>query len=74
MRGAAIFFVALTAYQHPFRSYTLMEGADSEAGFPPDYQNKAEVVLGRLMYPSGGGRGGGRGFGRGGNWVMGGTN
>jgi len=60
MRGAAIFFVALTAlaYQRPFRSYTPMKGADSEAGFPPDYQNKAEVVLGRLMYPSAGGRGG----------------
>lgn len=77
MRGTAVLLMALTAlaYQRPFRSYTPMEGADSEAGLPPDFQNKAEVVLGRLMYPSGGGgRGGGRGFGRGGNWLLGGTN
>ena len=37
-----------------------MEGADSEAALPPDYLNKAELVLGRLMYPSGGGFGGRR--------------
>src|SRR5262245_13712961 len=62
-------FAVLEAYQRPFRTYTPMEGADSEAGLPPDYKNQAEVVLGRLMYPSGGG--GGRGFGRGGgNWLQ----
>lgn len=49
-----------------------MEGRDSEAALPPDYQNPAELILGRLMYPSGGGFGrGGRG---GGNWLNGGTN
>jgi hypothetical protein len=54
--------------QRPFREYTPMEGADSAAALPPDYQNKAELVLGRLMYPSTGrGRGGG-------NWLNGGTN
>jgi hypothetical protein len=46
-----------------------MEGADSAAALPPDYQNKAELVLGRLMYLSAGR--GGRG---GGNWLNGGTN
>jgi hypothetical protein len=50
-----------------------MERDASEAAIPVDYQNKAELVLGRLMYPSGGG--GGRGFGRGGgNWLNGRTN
>ena len=39
----------------------------SRFGFP------AELVLGRLMYPSSGGRGG-RGFGGGANWLNGGTN
>ena len=48
-----------------------MEGGDSAAGLPPDYEAKAEVVLGRLMYPSSGGGGRGRG---GGNWLNGGTN
>jgi hypothetical protein len=56
--------------QRPFREYPAMESMDSAAALPPDYQNKAELVLGRLMYPSGGrgGRGGG------GNWANGGTN
>jgi len=58
--------------QRPFREYIPMEGRDSEAALPPDYLNKAELVLGRLMYPSGGGFG--RGGGRGGNWLNGGTN
>jgi hypothetical protein len=55
--------------QRPFREYIPMEGRDSEAALPPDYRTPAELVLGRLMYPSGGG------FGRGGgNWQDGGTN
>jgi hypothetical protein len=62
-------FLAMAAAQRPFREYVPMEGRDSEAALPPDYQNPAELVLGRLMYPSGGR--GGRG---GGNWLNGGTN
>ncbi len=62
-------FLAVLPAQRPFREYTPMEGADSAAALPPDYQNKAELVLGRLMYPSAGR--GGRG---GGNWLNGGTN
>jgi hypothetical protein len=61
--------LAVVSAQRPFREYTPMEGADSMAALPPDYQNKAELVLGRLMYPSTGR--GGRG---GGNWLNGGTN
>jgi hypothetical protein len=61
----------LVLAQKPFREYPAMEGGESAAGLPPDYQDKAEVVLGRLMYPSGGGGGRGRG---GGNWLEGGTN
>jgi hypothetical protein len=57
--------------QRPFREYVPMEGGDSVAALPPDYMNKAELVLGRLMYPSSGGRGRGGG---GGNWLNGGTN
>src|SRR4051794_19357386 len=71
--AAPVCLTILSAYQRPFRSYIPMEGAASEAALPADYQKPAELVLGRLMYPSGGG--GGRGFGRGGgNWLNGGTN
>src|SRR5216684_873341 len=71
--GVLLCLTHLSAYQRPFRTYIPMEGAASEAALPPDYRNPAELVLGRLMYPSGGG--GGRGFGRnGGNWLNGGTN
>lgn len=53
--------------QRPFRTFDPLEGADSEAALPPDFNNKAEFVLGRLMYPSGG-----RGMrGGGGNWLHG---
>jgi hypothetical protein len=57
--------------QKPFREYPAMEAQDSAAALPPDYQNQAELVVGRLMYPSAGR--GGR-FGGGGNWLNGGTN
>src|SRR5947207_712800 len=71
--GVLLCLTHLSAWQRPFRTYIPMEGADSEAALPPDYQKPAELVLGRLMYPSAGrgGRGGGRG---GGNWLLGGTN
>src|SRR5437588_362925 len=70
--AVSVCLTILSAYQRPFRTYIPMEGAASEAAIPPDYQKPAELVLGRLMYPSGGG---GRGFGRnGGNWLIGGTN
>ena len=65
---------SLLLAQQPFRVYRAMEGAATEVPLPPDYQQPAELVLGRLMYPStgrGGGRGGGGG---GGNWTQGGTN
>jgi hypothetical protein len=67
--GLAALITALPAFQRPFREYLPMEGADSAAGLPPDYRNQAELILGRLMYPSSGR--GGRG---GGNWLNGGTN
>jgi hypothetical protein len=51
--------------QRPFRSYVAMEGADSEAPLPKDYQQPADFVLGRLMYPSNG---------SGSYWLQGGTN
>ncbi len=56
----------LLAAQQPFRVYYAMEGADTEAPIPPDYQDKTEFVLGRLMYPSRGDRGG--------SWTGGGSN
>lgn len=62
-------FLAILPAQKPFREYIPMEGAESAAALPPDYQNPAELILGRLMYPSFGR--GGRG---GGNWLNGGTN
>ena len=45
-----------------------MEGRDSEAALPADYLSKSEFVLGRLMYPSSGGRG--RGGGGGASWTV----
>lgn len=56
----------LVAAQQPFRVYYAMEGPDTEAPIPPDYQDKTEFVLGRLMYPSRGDRGGA--------WTQGGSN
>lgn len=50
-----------------FRTYTPLEGAESDSALPPDYQKPAEFVLGRLMYPPLA-RGG---FGYGGNWKAG---
>lgn len=67
--GSLVGLSLLLAGQRPFREFPGMEGRDTEAALPTDYQVKAELVLGRLMYPSGGG-----GFGRGGgNWTNGGT-
>lgn len=37
--------------QRAFREYPALEGAESEANLPPDYQRPAEFVVGRLMYP-----------------------
>ncbi len=65
--GILIVFSVLVASQRPFREFPPMEGRDTEAPLPPDYQVKAEFVLGRLMFPSGG-------YGRGGNWARGGSN
>lgn len=59
---ALLGFSALYAFQQPrpFRSYTPMEGAESDAPLPPDFDRPAELVLGRLMYASAGrGRGAG---------------
>src|SRR5262249_5715874 len=60
---------ALPAFQRPFREYPPMEAFDSTAPIPPDYRDPAEFVLGRLMYPSTGGRG----RGGGGDWTQGGA-
>lgn len=55
--------------QRPFKTYPGLEGAATDTELPADFNNKAELILGRLMYPSGGGRGGFRGGG--GNWLLG---
>jgi hypothetical protein len=55
----------------PFREYPSFEGADAEAPLPDDWQVPGELVVGRLMYPSAGGR---RGFFGGGyDWHQGNT-
>lgn len=61
----------LSAFQREFRVYPAMEGYD-DLPLPSDYRNKAEFVLGRLMYPSSGrGRGGGRNWAQGrSNWTV----
>ena len=50
--GAALLIVSGAIYgQRAFREYPALEGAESEAALPPDYQTPAEFVVGRLMYP-----------------------
>ena len=53
----------------PFREYPSFEGDDAAAPLPPDWEVPGELVVGRLMYPSAGGRGFGFGF----DWHQGGT-
>ncbi|HUL81473.1 MAG TPA: DUF4159 domain-containing protein [Gammaproteobacteria bacterium] len=66
---AAALLVAHTAQaQRAFREYPGFEGADSAAPLPDDWQVPAELVIGRLMYPSARG-----GFLGGGDWRRGGT-
>lgn len=67
--GLVTLAAVLLPAQKPFRVYRAMEGAATESPLPPDYQQPAELVLGRLMYPSTG-----RGRGGGGDWSQGGTN
>jgi hypothetical protein len=70
--GAAL-FTALYGAQRPFRVYPSMEAYD-DVELPADYQDKAEWVFARLMYPQhphatfGGFR-----FGRSSDWREGGT-
>ena len=52
--------------QRPFRTYPPLEGASTEADLPADFNRPAELVLGRLMYPSNY-----RGFRGGSNWLQG---
>lgn len=71
---------ALCAFQRPFRVYLSVEPYD-DIPLPPDYQQNAEWVFGRLMYPehpdgifgSRRGRRGFGGFGGGMDWRYGGT-
>jgi hypothetical protein len=73
-RSAAIALagVLLTARgaeaQRPFNEYPSFEGAVAAAPLPPDWNVPAELVVGRLMYPSAG-----YGFRGGGDWKHGGT-
>lgn len=54
--------------QRAFRVYPSFEGAEADAPLPEDYAVPGELVIGRLMYPAGGG------FGFfGGDWTQGGT-
>jgi hypothetical protein len=79
--GTLLVLTSMMAFQKPFREYPGREYNDFP--LPRDYQDKAEWVFARLMYPpamGGGGRGfGGRGGGRrfgggrfgGGDWTQG---
>lgn len=49
--GSAWLAAAPALAQRPFRDYPPLEGAESAAPIPPDYQKPAEFVFGRLMYP-----------------------
>jgi hypothetical protein len=65
--ACGLFLGLLLLAQRPFRTYPGLEGRDTETELPADFANKAELIMGRLMYPSGGGRG----RGGGGNWLIG---
>ena len=54
--------------QREFHEYPSFEGAVAAAPLPPDWNVPAELVVGRLMYPSAG-----YGFRGGGDWKRGGT-
>ncbi len=71
--GLLLSLTGVYAFQMPFRTLISQEGYNDEP-LPADYLDHNEFVIGRLMYPSGGGRGGG-GFrgGYGGSWERGGT-
>jgi len=45
---------ALNAFQKPFRQYNGVEYAIGSLGMPPDWNQPAEFVFARLMYPNGG--------------------
>ena len=64
--GCSALLLAGAVYaQRAFREYPALEGEDSSAGLPPDYQVPGEFILGRLMFPSS------RGFFGGGNYKQG---
>jgi hypothetical protein len=56
-----------------FRVYHSFEEQADYTELPPDWNRPAGFVIGRLMYPSGGGGFGGFGRFRGGDWRQGGT-
>jgi hypothetical protein len=49
--GLALVSGAVYAFQRPFRVYPSLEGYDN-IPLPPDYQDQAEWVQARLMYPN----------------------
>ena len=69
--GTLLVLTSLAAFQRPFRQYPGREYNDFP--LPRDYQDKAEWVFARLMYPPAmyGGRGFRRGRFGGGDWTQG---
>ena len=66
------FVTTLFAFQQPFRVYRSLEAYDDIA-LPPDYQEKAEWIQARLMYPPHPFARFGRWRGASPNWMEGGT-
>jgi hypothetical protein len=62
LAAASLAVSSLAHAQREFREYLPMEGYDGAAALPADYDVPGELVVGRLMYPGGGG-----------NWLRGGT-
>ena len=60
--GASLTRIQAADAQEPFREYLPFEGYAGAAELPTDYDVPGEFVVGRLMYPGGGG-----------NWLRGGT-
>ena len=65
--AASLLIPRLLYAQREFREYEPFEGYDGDARLPADHDVPGELVVGRLMYPGGGGF-----FGRG-DWRRGGT-
>src|ERR1700691_4661380 len=51
--GVLLFFGTLYAFQKPFKQYSGTEYLIGDIPLPPDWNEKADFVFARLMFPGG---------------------